>query len=336
MDKDTIKKLTKPFSKDDVKPAPKGKFGSYVPHHLVTKRLNEHAFGQWSHTCKEVIRNYKGEVRGVITTFTLFGVSHDEVGDVDTNDVKNNNTEGELLKLCMSDALKRGAMRHGIGLHLWTGETTEEEHYANKTNEMSKVQVEKKPIRQFTKPGQAAMKKVVDEMVSPSEEEVARTDDTQEMIKEGKFTDVGKQLNQLLEAMIPDQKLRQEIKAKAYNELVSNGLADKDIKSWTKENMDVFMTRAEDMFNAMGIDNEIEQTKDKDLVEEVFGEVTESVVKTCPECNSPDWIEDNREKKAEEPEKFGKIPSWSCSTYQGNQGCGWVAWGDTDCPTEWL
>ena len=40
MDKDSIKKLTKPFSKDDVKPAPKGKFGSYVPHHLVTKRLN--------------------------------------------------------------------------------------------------------------------------------------------------------------------------------------------------------------------------------------------------------------------------------------------------------
>ena len=186
--------------------------------------------------------------------------------------------------------------------------------------EMSKVQVEKKPIRQFTKPGQAAMKKVVDEMVAEPTNTTG---------------DVGKQLNQLLEAMIPDQKLRQEIKAKAYNELVSNGLADKDIKSWTKENMDVFMTRAEDMFNAMGIDNEIEQTKDKDLVEEVFGEVTATVVRTCPECNSPDWIEDNREKKASDV-KFAKIPSWSCSTYQGNNGCGWTAWGDTDCPTEWL
>ena len=87
--------------------------------------------------------------------------------------------------------------------------------------EMSKVQVEKKPVKKPTKQEQAAMNKVVNEMVSPSEEEVARTDDTQEMIKEGKFTDVGKQLNQLLEAMIPDQKLRQEIKAKAYNELVS-------------------------------------------------------------------------------------------------------------------
>jgi len=111
--------------------------------------------------------------------------------------------------------------------------------------------------------------------------------------------DVGKQLNQLLEAMIPDEAL-------------------------------------EDMFNAMGIDNKIEQTTDKDIVEEVFGEVTVSKVRTCPECNNSDWIEDNREKKQSNPDKFGGIPSWSCSTYQGNNGCGWVAWGDTDCPKEWL
>tara|TARA_R100001163_G_scaffold62164_1_gene52700 strand:- start:769 stop:1695 length:927 start_codon:yes stop_codon:yes gene_type:complete len=201
--------------------------------------------------------------------------------------------------------------------------------------EMSKVQVEKKPVKKTTKQEQAAMDKVVEEMVSPSEEEVAKTDDTQEMIKEGKFTDVGKQLNQLLEAMIPDESLRQTIKGNAYNELVNNGLADKDIKSWTKENMDVFMTRAEDMFSAMGIDNEIAQTTEKEIVEEVFGEVSASVVKTCPECNSPDWIEDNREKKASD-ERFAKIPSWSCSTYQSNNGCGWTAWGDTDCPKEWL
>ena len=148
--------------------------------------------------------------------------------------------------------------------------------------------------------------------------------------------DVGKQLNQLLEAMIPDEALRQTIKQNAYKELVNTGLADKDIKSWTKENMDVFMIRAEDMFNAMGIDNEIEQTTDKDIVKEVFGEVTTSIVRTCPECNSSDWIEDNREKKQSNPDKFGGIPSWSCSTYQGNNGCGWVAWGDTDCPKEWL
>jgi len=187
--------------------------------------------------------------------------------------------------------------------------------------EMSKVQVEKKPVKKPTKQEQEAMNKVVDEMVAEPTNTTG---------------DVGKQLNQLLEAMIPDEALRQTIKGNAYNELVNNGLADKDIKSWTKENMDVFMTRAEDMFDMqLGIDNKLTPSNDSDLVEEVFGEVAASVVRTCPECNSPDWIEDNREKKASD-ERFAKIPSWSCSTYQGNNGCGWTAWGDTDCPTEWL
>ena len=187
--------------------------------------------------------------------------------------------------------------------------------------EMSKVQVEKKPVKKPTKQELDAMNKVVDEMVAEPTNTTG---------------DVGKQLNQLLKAMIPDESLRQTIKVNAYNELVNNGIANKDIKSWTKENMDVFMTRAEDMFTAMGIDNEIAQTTEKEIVEEVFGEVTASVVRTCPECNSPDWIEDNREKKQSDPDKFGAIPSWSCSTYQSNKGCGWTAWGDTDCPKEWL
>ena len=182
--------------------------------------------------------------------------------------------------------------------------------------EMSKVQVEKKLVKKPTKQEQEAMNKVVDEMVAEPTNTTG---------------DVGKQLNQLLEAMIPDEALRQTIKGNAYNELVNNGIANKDIKSWTKENMDVFMTRAEDMLKML--DNNT--TDDSDLVEEVFGEVTASVVRTCPECNSPDWIEDNREKKASD-ERFAKIPSWSCSTYQGNKGCGWTAWGDTDCPKEWL
>ena len=181
--------------------------------------------------------------------------------------------------------------------------------------EMSKVQVEKKPVKKPTKQEQAAMEKVVDEMVAQPTNTTG---------------DVGKQLNQLLEAMIPDESLRQTIKQNAYKELVNNDLADKDIKTWTQENMDVFMTRAEDMLKML--DN---NTYDTDIVEEVFGEVSTSVIRTCPECNSPDWIEDNREKKASD-EKFAKIPSWSCSTYQGNQGCGWTAWGDTDCPSEWL
>ena len=189
--------------------------------------------------------------------------------------------------------------------------------------EMSKVQVEKKPVKKPTKQEQEAMEKVVDEMVAEPTNTTG---------------DVGKQLNQLLEAMIPDESLRQTIKGNAYNELVNNGLADKDIKLWTKKNMDVFMTRVEDMFDMqLAIDNKLTLNTDTtDIVEEVFGEVTELVVRTCPDCNSPDWIEDNREKKKSDPDKFGAIPSWSCSTYQSNKGCGWTAWGNTDCPKEWL
>ena len=39
MNKETQKKLIKDFPKSVVKPAPKGKFGDYVPHHIYTQRL---------------------------------------------------------------------------------------------------------------------------------------------------------------------------------------------------------------------------------------------------------------------------------------------------------
>ena len=121
--------------------------------------------------------------------------------------------------------------------------------------EMSKVQVDKKQVKKPTKQEQEAMNKVVDEMVEPK----------------NTTGDVGKQLNQLLEAMIPDEALRETIKQNAYKELINNNLADKDIKSWTNENMDVFMTRAEDMLKVL--DNNT--TDNVDLVEEVFGDVEE-------------------------------------------------------------
>jgi hypothetical protein len=38
MDDKTYKALTKTFSKNEILEAPKGKFGKYVPHHLITKR----------------------------------------------------------------------------------------------------------------------------------------------------------------------------------------------------------------------------------------------------------------------------------------------------------
>jgi len=187
--------------------------------------------------------------------------------------------------------------------------------------EMSKsikneVEVEKKPVVKPTKEEQEAMNKVVDEMVAEPKTSTGS---------------VGNQLNTLLTAMIPNEALRKTIKSNAYGELVDNGVASEDVEMWTKSNIDTFMTRAEDMYKKVTDEN----NEDRDIIEEVFGEVVTSVVPTCPECNSPDWIEDNREKKASDP-KFSKIPSWSCSTYGTNNGCGWTAWGDTDCPPEWL
>ena len=184
--------------------------------------------------------------------------------------------------------------------------------------EMSKVQVEKKPVKKPTKQEQAAMEKVVDDMVAEPTNTTG---------------DVGKQLNQLLEAMIPDESLRQTIKQNAYKELVNNDLADKDIKTWTQENMDVFMTRAEDMLKML--DN---NTDDTDIVEEVFGDVKDISVKIHPNCDTKTCaIEDNREKKASDPDKFGKIPDFACSNYNNAGGCGKGWWiGNEDLPTEWL
>ena len=131
------------------------------------------------------------------------------------------------------------------------------------------------------------------------------------------------QMNMLIDGFELDKSVAQHYKREAFKK---SGLS-KDVESWTNDDMSKFL----DLF-----EQEVESDKkDTDLIEEVFGEVTESVVMACPECGSPEYIEDNREKKASD-ERFAKIPSWSCSTYQGNKGCGWTAWGDTDCPTEWL
>ena len=72
------------------------------------------------------------------------------------NAVKRNITESEILKLAVSDGIKRCCMRLGIGLELWTGGATEEEHYANKS-------VEKFPQQSATEDIGPAPTKFLDE-----------------------------------------------------------------------------------------------------------------------------------------------------------------------------
>jgi hypothetical protein len=144
-----------------------------------------------------------------------------------------------------------------------------------------------------------------------------------ESITETPKTPKADQMNMLIDGFELDKSVAQHYKREAFKK---SGLS-KDVESWTNDDMSKFLDLFEQEFES--------DKKDTDLIEEIFGEVTESVVMACPECGSPEYIEDNREKKASD-ERFAKIPSWSCSTYQGNKGCGWTAWGDTDCPTEWL
>ncbi len=128
---------------------------------------------------------------------------------------------------------------------------------------------------------------IMDYFEAPTEKQLDETDEEEETSTD--TADVDKHLDQLLAAMIPDESLRQTIKTKAFNELVDNELADKDINSWTKQTMDVFMTRAEDMFGAMLIDNEMAQTVEEEIVEEATEEIVEEV-KPLPENPTPEEI----------------------------------------------
>ena len=164
MDKETHKKLIKDFPKTVVKPAPKGKFGSYVPHHLYTQRLVDVVGGQYNFFVKEVLRDKDNAVVGAVCVLEIEGLGRmEEVGDVDMNALNRNITESEILKLAVSDGLKRCCMRFGIGLELWTGGVTEEEHYAGGQEQPKKKQVAQESGTSPSKPiiTELALKKMV-------------------------------------------------------------------------------------------------------------------------------------------------------------------------------
>ena len=133
MDDKTYKALTKTFNKNEIKDAPKGKFGKYVPHHLITKRLNEVMHDGWTFEILREIKDKSGRCSGVVARMTIDGLGfRDEIGDTNAQQ-DGRNTDSELIKLATSDAIKRCAMRFGIGLHLWTGDIPEEEAWSGST-----------------------------------------------------------------------------------------------------------------------------------------------------------------------------------------------------------
>ena len=114
--------LARPFPESMIEKKPGAKFqAAYVSHGAITSRLLE-VLGPFDWSISRIITNADGVAVGCLGRLevTVDGrpVVIEEVGDVEhpgPNSASN-------LKNASSDALKRAAMRLGLGLHLWVGE----------------------------------------------------------------------------------------------------------------------------------------------------------------------------------------------------------------------
>ena len=122
--------LSRVVPKKFVKPAPKGKFGSFVPHYVIVQwllatigpfdwQLVEVLRGDSKGTVKQVDIDLHNVIVGVVYRLTCIidgrRVSVEEVGEVDAY---TKTGDGARLKHCTSDALKRCAMRLGVAIQL--------------------------------------------------------------------------------------------------------------------------------------------------------------------------------------------------------------------------
>jgi hypothetical protein len=116
--------LARPFPESMIVKKP-GKFeASYVAHGVITARLLE-CLGPFDWSIAKVITNPEGIAVGCIGRLEVVvdgrPVVIEEVGDVEH--VTPNSASN--LMIASSTAIKRAAMRLGLGLHLWVGD----EHY---------------------------------------------------------------------------------------------------------------------------------------------------------------------------------------------------------------
>lgn len=141
MSNEQLIKLATPFPAQFIKKPPKGKFGSYVPHGVVTERLIS-IVGPFDFEVVEFIRGYTKAIVGkngtkdnptypardnaIVGCIGRLTVEIDgkqvviqEIGDVEEAAMNN---DGRNAKDAASDSIKRCAMRLGLGLHLWTQE----------------------------------------------------------------------------------------------------------------------------------------------------------------------------------------------------------------------
>ena len=258
MDKETHKKLTKNFPKDMVKPAPKGKFGSYIPHHLYTQRLVDVVGGKYNFFVKEVLRDKDNAVVGAICRLEIEGLGAvEEVGDVDVHQVARNITESEILKLAVSDGIKRCCMRFGIGLELWTGGETEEEHYAGRTEETPK----KKQVTQ-------------ESGISPSKPKI-----TEATLKQMVFTSCN------------DNK---DFARKCYKDCMNRTIIktkQSDIALWEDETIKIFLDYVDD-YIAKHEETFKDRESNEPIVNKIIEELGEVEVKDMADIPSGKWEQD--------------------------------------------
>lgn len=116
---DALHELTRPFPDRYVHDDGKG--NAYVPHHIVTQRLI-HIFGvppkiELIREIYDKLPDGSDKLTGVVMRLTVPGFEPiEEAGEADNPQAK---TNGARLKSAASDAIKRCAMRLGLGLHLW-------------------------------------------------------------------------------------------------------------------------------------------------------------------------------------------------------------------------
>ena len=117
-----LTKLAKPFPASVVKQKPGSFAAAYVSHSEVTQSLLG-IVGPYSTEVKQVLYSPEGKVEGIVLalTVTIDGeeVTIEEAGATE----RRVNNQGEALKDCISDSIKRCSMRLGLGLHLWAGDS---------------------------------------------------------------------------------------------------------------------------------------------------------------------------------------------------------------------
>ena len=119
--------LAKPFSRTVIKRNPSG-YGDYVSHYVVNQALLA-KLGPFSFTIDQIVKGKDPKsneevVCAVVCSLTTEvdgqRVTISEAGDAIGGG--NWKHDGERVKDGASDALKRCAMRLGLGLHLWAGD----------------------------------------------------------------------------------------------------------------------------------------------------------------------------------------------------------------------